>query len=232
MNYVLAKNFHLVLLILIAFQPLTQAQESNVSHGINDYYYDADFQDWVSTFESPGREVFDYRKRIVDSLNIQPGTSIADIGAGTGLFTMPFAYKVGPKGRVYAVDISKSFIDNIVQRAKQKGFNNVAGILNDQYTTKLPKNSIDMTFISNTYHHFEFPKSMLSSIHDALKDDGLLVIIDFQKIRGVSSNWVMGHVRLDKLQTIHEVEQSGYKLIGEYDFLKENYFLVFNKIKR
>jgi len=139
------------------------AQEENVRPGINDYYYDAQFEQWLNTFESPGREVFDKKERILQSLHIKSGMKIADIGAGTGLYTIPFAQKVGKKGIVYAVDISDDFIQNIEQRAKHHNLKNVVGHINTQKEIGLAQNSIDLAFICNTYNHFEYPLTTMNT---------------------------------------------------------------------
>ncbi len=205
------------------------AQEENVRPGINDYYYDAQFEQWLNTFESPGREVFDKKEMILQILQIQPGMKIADIGAGTGLYTIPFAQQVGEKGIVYAVDISDDFIQNIKQRAKHHDLKNVVGHINNQKEIGLAKNSIDLAFICNTYHHFEYPLTTLKSIYQALLAGGELVIIDYKRDPKISSSWVMGHVRTHKENVIKEVESIGFKLIDDKKMLKQNYFLSFRK---
>ena len=205
------------------------AQEENVRPGINDYYYDAKFEQWLNTFESPGREVFDKKESIIQSLHIKPGMNIADIGAGTGLYTIPFAQLVGEKGIVYAVDISDDFIQNIKQRAKHHDLKNVVGHINNQKEIGLAQNSIDLAFICNTYHHFEYPLTTLKSIYQALLPGGKLVIIDYKRDPKISSSWVMGHVRTHKENVIKEVESIGFKLIDDKNMLKQNYFLSFSK---
>ena len=104
---------------------ILHAEEQNIRPGINSYYENPDWQQWVNTFERPGREVYDRRHEIVDVTAVRPGMSVADIGAGTGLFTRLFAERVGPQGRVYAVDISRPFIENIVRTSQERGFHNV-----------------------------------------------------------------------------------------------------------
>jgi len=205
------------------------AQENNVRPGINDYYYDAQFEQWLSTFESPGREVFDKKETILQALPIKPGMNIADIGAGTGLYTIPFAQHVGEKGLVYAVDISDDFIKNIKIRAKKHSLNNVIGHINSQKEIGLAQDSIDLTFICNTYHHFEYPITTLKSIYQALVPGGKLVIIDYKRDPKVSSSWVMGHVRTHKEKVIQEVESVGFKLTDDKNILEQNYFLSFIK---
>ena len=218
-----------LLVILLSAVGLLQAVEQNVNPGINEYYYDAEFDNWVSIFESPGREVYDKRHTIVNALSIKTGMAIADIGAGTGFYTHLFAQETGPSGKVYAVDISENFIKNILINARQKKLGNVEGIINSQKSTNLEPNSIDMAFICDTYHHFEYPQSMLASIHQALRVGGELVIIDFRKQPGISSGWVMSHVRANEKDVIREVEIAGFNLTDRSELLHENFFLKFSK---
>lgn len=205
------------------------AVEQNVNPGINEYYYDAEFQHWVSVFERPGREVYDKRHRIVEELDLVPGMAVADIGAGTGFYTFLFAHKVGSSGKVYAVDISDNFIKNILRIGSEQGLNNIEGIINNQKSTRLTPDTIDLAFICDTYHHFEYPQATLASIYQALRPKGRLVIIDYRKQAGISSSWVMSHVRPNEKIVIKEAEAAGFSLISQQDFLKSNYFLTFEK---
>lgn len=203
--------------------------EENVSCGINRHYQDPDYESWVSVFEARGREVYDKRHDIVAALHLKPGMAVADVGAGTGLFTRLFAKAVGPTGRVYAVDIAENFVKNILRTGKEQGLSNIIGIVNTQKSTLLPPASVQVVFISDTYHHFEYPQAMLASIHAALQEKGKLAIIDFRKQEGVSSGWVMSHVRANRDRVIREVTMAGFRLTGEPGLLADNYYLVFTK---
>lgn len=205
------------------------AEERSVRPGINSYYHDPEWQLWVNAFESPGREVYDRRHAIVDATGVMPGMTVADIGAGTGLFTRLFAMEVGPRGKVYAVDISRSFIENIERVNRELGITNVQGIVNSAKNVSLPSNSIDLAFVTDTYHHFEYPVSMLASMRHALRRGGRMVVIDFRRDPAVSSNWVMGHVRADRNRVIQEITHAGFRFIEEKPVLRTNYFLVFEK---
>ena len=218
-----------LLIIFVSSSGLLQAAEQNVNPGINEYYYDAEFENWVSIFETPGREVYDKREAIVAALELKAGMTVADIGAGTGLYTRLFAKQVEDSGRVYAVDISKNFIRHILHDSRTQGLNNVEGVVNNQKSVMLPEDSIDLAFVCDTYHHFEYPQSMLASIHQALRADGELVIIDFRKQPGVSSGWVMSHVRVNENDVIREIESAGFKLTERSELLHKNYFLKFSK---
>jgi predicted methyltransferase len=88
---------------------------------------------------------------------------------------------------------------------------------------------VDLIFVSDTYHHFEYPQRMLTSMHEALRPGGRLAIIDFRKAPGFSSGWVMSHVRADRATVIREIEAEGFRFMGEEDFLRVNYFLWFER---
>lgn len=205
------------------------AEEQNVNPGINNYYYDAKFEQWLETFESPGREVYDKKAAIVQEAQIKPGMRIADIGAGTGFYSIAFAQQTGEKGLVYAVDISADFIRNIELRAKNQGLKNIKGIINNQKHIGLAQNSIDLAFICDTYHHFEYPLTTLQSVYQALDSGGKLIIIDFKRDPHISTPWVMGHVRANKEKVIKEVESIGFKLTDDKNILESNFFLNFIK---
>lgn len=196
---------------------------------INEPYADPDYQTWVERFERPGREVYDKQDEILAATGVRSGMVVADVGAGTGLYTRLFAKAVGPSGKVYAVDISKKFIDNVLRTAREQGLGNVAGIVSTQSDTKLPAASVDLVFMSDTYHHFEQPAVMLASIRKALKPSGTLVVIDFRREPGKSSAWVLEHARIGKYEAAREIQAAGFTLVEDRDFLRENYFLKFRR---
>jgi ubiquinone/menaquinone biosynthesis C-methylase UbiE len=213
--------------VLLVFTAV--AQEHSVRPGINAHFADPDWQQWVNTFERPGRELYDQRHAIVAASQVRPGMDIADIGAGTGLFTRLFAAAAGPGGGVYAIDISSTFIDNILRTCREQGLSNVQGIVNNPADIGLPAKTIDLAFIAATYHHFEYPQQILASIHQALRSDGRVIIIDFRRDPRISSNWVMGHVRGNKAQVIEELQAAGFRLVDDKPLLRTNYFLEFVK---
>lgn len=227
------KSLHHYLLTILCLAILAStpsyAEEQSVRPGINRHYMDPEWQSWVNTFESPGREVFDRRFDIIDASGVHLGMQIADVGAGTGLFTRLFSPKVGPKGKVYAVDISRTFVENILRVSRQQGQTNVEGVVNSARDVMLKAESIDLAFTVDTYHHFEFPQSMLASIRKALRPGGRLILIDFRKHPAKSSNWVMGHVRANQNTVIDEITSAGFVLLDDKPLLRSNYFLEFRK---
>lgn len=216
------------LIALPALAPV-HARDTGADPTINLPYLDADWEQWVGRFERPGREVYDKRHEIVAALGLRPGMRVADVGAGTGLFTRLIAREVGPQGKVYAVDISRPFVENILRTAREQGLDNIEGIVNTQSDTLLPPESVDLIFVCDTYHHFEQPQAMLASIRRALRPGGTLVVVDFQRIPGVSSSWILRHVRLGKEEAVREIEAEGFRFVEERPFLRENYFVRFVK---
>jgi ubiquinone/menaquinone biosynthesis C-methylase UbiE len=210
----------------------TTAQEKSVRPGINKPFENPDLQDFLKKFEGESREIAAKAKEIVAACKLKPEMVVADVGAGTGLFTRKFAAEVGEKGKVYAVDIAPTFLRHIEKTCADAKIKNVETILCDQFSTKLPKNSVDLVFICDTYHHFEFPQRTLRSIHDALRPGGQLILIDFQRIEGKSSEWVLGHVRAGQEVFVREITSTGFKVVGEERILKENYFVRFVKTER
>ena len=225
------KRFAAVLVICLLTAVSAGAQEKSVRPGINQPFENPDLKDFLQKFEGESREIAAHTKEIVAACKLKPGMKIADVGAGTGLFTRKFAPLVGEKGKVIAVDIAPTFLRYIEKTCKESKIKNVETLLCDQFSTKLPKNSVDLVFICDTYHHFEFPQKTLQSIYDALRPGGQIILIDFHRIKGKSSDWVMGHVRAGQEVFVREIIAAGFRKIGEEKLLKENYFVRFEKKK-
>jgi predicted methyltransferase len=206
--------------------------EASVKPGVNAEYLKPDLNaaQWVERFEREGREIYDHREAIVATALIKPGMTVADIGAGTGLFVPYFSRAVGSRGRVYAVDIVPAFLERIQQRSVAEGLANVRTVLCSERSVELPTSSIDFAFICDVYHHFEFPRSSLASLHRALRPGGEVLLIEFKRIPGQSSDWVLNHVRAGKEVFTAEIESAGFKQVEEHDLLKDNYVVRFRKV--
>lgn len=204
------------------------AQDVSVRPGINDVFRDPNIAEFVEKFEGESREVFTHRKAIVAACRLRPEMVVADVGAGTGLFTRLFADEVGPAGRVFAVDISQKFLDYINESCRKAGLNNVETVLCTADSAKLPPGKVDVAFICDTYHHFEFPLKTMASIRQALKPHGRVVVVDFQRIRGKSTDWVLEHVRAGQEVVEKEIIQAGFRRTGgRLNELRENYLMEF-----
>jgi len=208
------------------------SHEVSVKPGINQPYENPDVDTWVKRFEGESREIFKHRQRIMDALGAKPGMVVADVGAGTGLFEPFLSEAVGEHGTVWAVDIVPEFLELIRTRAGERGLTNVRTLLCAEDDVRLGPASVDMVFASDTYHHFEYPVSTLTSIHRALRPGGQFVIIDFDRVPGKSREWILDHVRAGKEAVIEEIRSAGFTLVEQIDapYLEENYFLRFRKV--
>ena len=226
-------SFLLAASLLIGQEGKSSDGEASVKPGINEKFLDPELKvdDWLQRFEVESRETFHERHKVVEACGIKKGMTIADIGAGTGLYTRLFANATGPEGWVFAVDISGPFLKHIVARAQQEGQQNISAILSPENATALPPNSIDMAFICDTYHHFEYPKGTMGSLLRALKKGGTLVLIDFKRIEGTSSEWTMGHVRAGQEVFREEIEEAGLSYVEDVKIegFEENYVMRFRK---
>lgn len=229
MSRLISLFFVIVLLFLGA---ALHAQEKSVNPGINKNFDNPNVNEFIERFEKEGRDVFNHREEVVAALGLKPGMAVADVGAGTGLFTRMFSPRVGATGKVYAVDISDEFVAHVARVAQQQKMENIMGVVCKADSAELPPASVDLVFICDTYHHFEFPHKTMRSIHTALKPKGQVVLIDFHRIQGVSTDWVMSHVRAGQEVFAKEITDAGFKQVEEKkDLLKESYFVRFEKVE-
>jgi FkbM family methyltransferase len=220
-------------MLALGWPSIARSEEPNVRPGINERFTSPalDVDDWVEIFESASREVFARRHEIARKLELKPGTAVADIGAGTGFFTEIFAESVGAEGRVYAVEVSPKFLDHLRKRARQRGFRQIEVVEGGERSARLKDASIDVAFVCDTYHHFEYPQAMLQSLHRALRPGGRLVIVDFEKIEGTTQSWVLEHVRAGRQDVSAEIERAGFTMDQQMqiDGMTENYVLQFRR---
>jgi predicted methyltransferase len=176
----------------------------------------------LSIFDSPGRDQRLQVNRVMDVLGISLGKTVADIGAGSGWFTVRAARRVGDAGRVYAVDINPEAIRYIDERAQKEQFANVKTILSQPDNPMLPAGFVDAVLLLKTYHEVARPIVLMRNLRPALRPGAKVGIIDRNgngQDHGVNRDVVL-----------REVGEAGYKLLAQYDFVKGDkmdYFLVF-----
>ena len=157
--------------------------------------------------------------------------NVADVGAGSGLFTRLFAAEVAPGGTVYATDIAENFLKHIAETCKEDGIKNVKTVLAKTDTSGLAPDSVDVIFLCDVYHHFEFPQKTLASLRAALKPGGRLIVVDYRREKGKTPDWLMKHIRAGQDVVTGEIESAGFKLKHEEKFLKDNYMIEFVRTK-
>ena len=214
-----------------AAAPVTPSGRADLPDDFNEGWLTRDGEEAARTLERDGREVYEARQEILEALALEPGQSVADIGAGSGFFTRLFSEAVGPKGTVFANDIGVKMLASIAEEAKKAGRTNIKTVLGTAHTSNLPPASVDLVFISDTYHHFEYPIAMMTSIRKALRPGGRVVLIDFVRIEGTTPRWTLRHVRAGQEVFEREIISAGFRKTEdkELDGLQENYFVVFEK---
>jgi predicted methyltransferase len=178
----------------------------------------------LSIFEDPKRAEKLQIDRVMDVLAMRKGSIVADVGAGSGWFTVRAARRVGPQGLVYAVEINEEYVNHIKSRAEKESISNIRAILGKEDDPLLPATSVDSILLLKTYHEFSKPLNMLRAMRKALRQDGLLGIID--------RNGAGDDHGLDREAVVREASRAGFDLVAEHDFVKPDnmdYFLVFRK---
>lgn len=209
------------------------ACSQNIQKDINADYKAANMkpEDLVARFESEGREVFDRRNDIINALKLKKGATVADVGAGTGLFVSSLAQAVGAQGKVYAVDIIPKFIKFIDSRVAAKGLTQVSTVLSTERSVELPEASVDMIFTSDTYHHFYYYQDMLASIHKALKTNGEFILVEYDISKEGIPDFMIDHVGLTPDQITQQITDNNFEYVGDFTLpgMKETFMRRFKK---
>jgi len=228
-----------LLLTLFAGCAIACASESSslpegLPEGINDQFLSEtlDVGKFVERFEGESREVYAGRHAIVSALGLSEGSAIADIGAGTGFFSLLFVDQVGEQGSVHAVEVSPRFLEHLRALSTRDDLSRLRVVEGTMTSVELPNASVDLAFLCDVYHHFESPPATLASLHAAIRPGGSLVLIDFERIPGKSPKRLLEHVRAGKQVFREEIEEAGFELEEEIQLeaLTNNYMLRFRRI--
>lgn len=213
----------------------TEPEVASVRPGINEEFLDPDLdvEEWIERFEIESRETYAARHEVIRAMRIAPGQRIADIGAGTGFYALAFAEASGDGGWVFALDIAPRFVEHLGMLIEDRRRTNITPVLSGEADIRLPPESVDVAFSSDVYHHIEYPERILRSILRALRPGGRMFVVDFERIPGESSEWILEHVRAGKETVRLEIEAAGFEFVGEQEIegFRENYFLEFRKPK-
>jgi len=163
--------------------------------------------------------------QIIETIGLKSGQVITDIGSGGGYFTLRFAEIVGEEGKVYAVDTDEKLLEFVNNNAKQKGLNNIITVLTKD-KLELPKESLDFVFMRNVTHHISNRVSYFKDLKKFLKPYGKVVIIEYKKGRPFTFRGMFGHY-VSRETIVQEMEEAGYFLEKEFDFLPEQHFTIY-----
>lgn len=188
---------------------------------------------WVMGYQGaewldrPEREKEERTDKLLKALPLKPGMVIADLGAGSGYYTFPIADKVGPKGKVYAVDIQKEMLDIIKRRMKAREVANIEPVLGTISDPKLPEGKVDLILMVDVYHEFSHPYEMTVAMVKALKPGGLLVFVEY-RMEDPMVPIKLVH-KMSQKQVIQEMRPHPVKHVKTLDMLPWQHVMLFKK---
>ena len=178
--------------------------------------------DWL---ERPERQAEENLEGALDAIGIRPGSTVADVGAGTGYVSIRMARRVGPAGKVYANDIKPEMLEMLDRNAAKAGLHNVETVLGTETDPKLPRAKIDLIMLVDVYHEFSQPQKMLEAIRRALKPEGRLVLLEYRKEDPRLPVRPKHEMTVQEAKT--EVEAEGFRLSQVLENLPRQHILIF-----
>jgi SAM-dependent methyltransferase len=212
--------------IALSYALLSTAPVAAQSHQTHQHSFGGAEQ-WAQEFDDPKRDAWQKPHEVIQALALKPDAVIADIGSGTGYFSVRLAHMV-PKGRVYGVDIEPDMVKYLAERAKREGLKNLIAVTGAPGDPLLPE-KVDLILMVDTYHHIEDRDRYFRTLHDSLKPGGRIAIIDF---RMDSPDGPPKSARSTSDGIKAELNRVDYTLIQEHAFLPNQYFLIFEQAKK
>lgn len=180
---------------------------------------------WIKTLEAPTRVAGLKIDQILTSLALQPGQIVADLGAGTGLFSLPMARAVGPSGKVFAVEIEQGFLDYINQKAKDQNVPNVVTVLGKAGDPALPTRDVDLAFLHDVLHHIADRPAYLKQVTHYLKSAGRIAVVDLNPANSPHRDDPTLQVTRDKVDTW--MGEAGFVPAQVFALFEEKWFVVY-----
>jgi ubiquinone/menaquinone biosynthesis C-methylase UbiE len=210
--------------LLCAFPLFSQSQQHPLTGRQIAPVMGADGAAWL---ERPEREAEEAPEKALDALAPWTGKVVADVGAGTGYFSLRMARRVGATGKVYANDLQPEMLDMLRTKAAKAGISNVEPVLGSEADPKLPVNALDLVLLVDVYHEFSRPQQMLQHIRASLKPDGRLVLLEYRKED--PSIPIRPEHKMSVKEVRTEVEAEGYKLDRVIETLPRQHIIIFKK---
>jgi len=187
--------------------------------------------EWVATLEGPQRVATQKIDAVLSKLALKPGMVVADIGAGSGLFSRPLAKAVAPAGKVYAVDIQQDLLDHIAQRNREENIGNIETVLGEYDNPNLPARNVDLAFINDVLHHIQHRAAYLKALATYIKPSGRIAIIEMDKNDPNTPHRNQPELLVAREEILQWMSDAGFKLIQEHPdlFPGTKLFLVFGR---
>jgi putative heme-binding domain-containing protein len=179
---------------------------------------------WLTRPERDGEE---RPETLLDALQIPRGATVVDLGAGAGYFTWRLAQRVGPQGKVLAVEVQRQMLDLIAEEARKRSLTNVELVLGGEHDPRLPEAAVDLVLIANSYHEFSDPEPMMAAVLRCLKPDGRVAIVEYSKENARAP--VAGPHKMSFVEIRSEIESMGFQLKRVLDFLPMQHGLIFTR---
>lgn len=188
-------------------------------------------EEWVTTLEGEHRVAAQKIEEVLAKLSLKSGMVVADVGAGSGLFSRALAKTVAPAGKVYAVDIQQGLLDYISQRNKEEHIRNVYTILGEFNDPNLPARDVDLAFINDVLHHIENRATYLKALATYIKPNGRVVIIDMNSNDPNTPHKNQPELLVTREEILGWMSDAGFRLVQEYPniFPGKKWFLIFEK---
>ena len=204
--------------VMIVSMAGAAAAQSNASHGRLFPPQD------LGLLEGPDRDKWQKPDQIMDALRIADGSTVADIGAGAGWFTIRLARRVGPRGTVYAQDVQRQMLEAIRRRVAREGLENVQTRLGNDHDTGLPPRALDAVLVVDVYPEVDGPVQFLTSLTAALKPNGRIGIVNYKP--GASGPGPAPDERVEQTAVEADVRAAGLRVLSRGTFLPFQYLLV------
>ena len=221
MFLVVKKSFALCLLVAALACDTTPSDRATATHSFADVGY------WSKIFDDPKRDVWQRPKELVAALALQPGQTVADVGAGTGYFSRYLADAVGPQGSVLAVEVEPTLVAHLRQRAEREHAANVVAVLAAPDDPRLPAAGVDLIFIVDTYHHLDHRMRYLPKLRAALRPGGRVAVVDWKA--GQLPEGPPPEHKIPRAQVVDEMRSAGFGLANDLDVLPYQYVLIFQE---
>lgn len=199
--------------------PAEEGHDATIHHAFDDV------EKWVDVFDDPGRDVWQKPDAVIEAIGITSGMAVADLGAGTGYFSVHLAKAVGAKGRVLAIDVEPKLVDYLKERAAKAQLAQLVPLLAPRDDPKLAKHGVDCVLIVDTWHHIDDRLNYLPKLAAGLKPGGRVAVVDFKK-----GDFPVGPPDAHKLTAdavAAEFAGAGWKLAMQWDELPYQYLLIF-----
>lgn len=221
------RSLLVAVVLALAAAPAARQQQPPPAKPDHMHHRFDDPERYAKSFDDPARDAWQMPERVIAALQLHPGASVADLGAGTGYFSVRLA-KTVPQGTVYAVDIEQAMLAHIAKRASAAGLTNIVTVAAAERFPALPA-PVDVLLVVDTYHHLPDRVAYFRDVQKWLKPGGRVAIVDFRKD---SPEGPPPQFRFEAEQIVAEMDAAGYEIGARHDFLPRQHFFVFTPRSR